>query len=367
MSINIKNKNLPSQDSVISQRKQTHIDVCKTAANHNIESLPLLGFESLSFLHTALPEINYHELNTEIEFLNKKIRFPFFISCMTGGSEEGSQANKRLALAAQAMRLPIGLGSFRVLLTDPNRIKDFTIRNLAPDVPIMANIGAVQVRDVPKATLINLLQKLEVDALVIHLNCGQELFQSGGDREFKGLKSAISRAVENFGHPIIVKETGFGIKPSLVKELIRMGVTYVDVAGAGGTNWILVEKSCNRTDEAVAEEFADWGIPTAILIDTLREFEGKILASGGLRTGMDLTKAIALGSLAGGMALPLIRSALEGGEEAVCSLIQIFEKVLRNVMILTGCKNMKELRNVPILKSSAFQHYASSIKAIDIQ
>ncbi len=365
MSINIRNKQPTKPHSSISQRKQDHIDICKQDSLHQIESTPPCGFDSLTFIHSALPEINGNEISTQIDFLGKKINLPLFISCMTGGSEEGYLANKTLAKAAQQMKVPIGLGSMRVLFSNPERIKDFSIRAEAPDVPILGNIGAVQVRDSNAETLKKIIHQLEVDALVIHLNCGQELFQLGGDADFKGLKLAISRAVKSYSVPIIVKETGFGIRPSHVKELIEMGVAYVDVAGAGGTNWILVENSREDNRDAAAAEFVNWGISTPLLLDAVKSFPGKIIASGGLRSGMDLAKSLALGAIAGGMALPFIRSALDGGQDCVCTLIETYEKVLRTVMILTGCKTISELQKIPLLKSPLFEHYVSSFQAID--
>lgn len=357
--------NTGNNPSSISQRKQDHIDVCRKGSGHGIEMEAPCGFESLQFIHTALPELSCDEISTEINFLGKSIRFPLFISCMTGGTEEGYRANYELAKAAQEMKLPIGLGSMRVLLTEPDRVKDFSMRKYAPDVPIMGNIGAVQLRDTKLEDIKRLIQQQHLDALVIHLNCGQELFQTSGDRDFRGLKQTISQAVNNFELPIIVKETGFGIRPSLVKELVEMGVAYIDVAGSGGTNWILVEKGSHQSKDFAAEEFSSWGNGTAILLGSLHDFPGKILASGGLRSGMDIAKSIALGAVAGGMALPFIRSALEGGAEAVCRQISEFERVLKSVMALTGSKDIIQLRKSPLLKSPTFEHYTSSLKAID--
>lgn len=364
MSINTKS-NLPDPGtSLISKRKQDHIDVCRREAPHKIESEISSGFESLKFIHTALPELFLNEISTEIEFLESRIRLPLFISCMTGGTEEGYRANKELAIAAGIMNVPFGLGSMRVLLEHPDRIRDFSFRKYAEDAPIIGNIGAVQLRESSLYPLKDLCERLELNALTIHLNCGQELFQKGGDRDFRGLKTAIKSAIDELKIPMIVKETGFGINPSLINELIEMGAYYVDIAGAGGTNWILVEGAAQGRMDAAAAEFAEWGITTAHLLDASRKFQGKILASGGIRCGMDLAKAIALGAVAGGMALPFIRAALEGGHAAVCKMIEHFEQVLRSVMLLTGCKTTLQLREAPLLKTMAFEKVSSVLTSL---
>lgn len=366
MNINIKNSQPKSAPSQISKRKQDHIAVCKSGSSHAIESKTSLGFDSLQFVHTALPEISCAQISTETDFLGKASRLPLFISCMTGGTEEGYLANKELAAAAERMRVPIGLGSIRVLFDHPERIRDFALRSIAPHAQIIGNLGAQQLKEIPIKAIKELLAKLELDALAIHLNPGQELFQKGGDTDFTGLKSAIGMAVEKLAIPIIVKETGFGVRPSHVAELLDMGVSFVDIAGAGGTNWILVEHCADGGQDLAAMEFKDWGIPTAALLDAVAKFRGKILASGGLRCGMDLAKSIALGASLGGMALPFIRAALDGGNGAVCEMIERFEKVLRAVMLLTGCKTISELRGVPLLRTLEFEHYVQSLKSTDL-
>lgn len=357
-------KGVPRLAPSLPARKQHHLEACLKESTEEIESRPECGFESVQFIHTALPELSADAVDISITFLNKKIALPLFISCMTGGSEKGYLANVELAKAAQRSQVPLGLGSVRVLFEHPERAKDFRMRTWAPDVPLMANLGAVQARDLPALRIKELVHSLECDALVLHLNCGQELFQKGGDRNFLGLFDAIGRIIDSVGLPVIVKETGFGIRPKQISQLLSLGVHYVDVAGAGGTNWILVEKSCQNANSA-AEEFSNWGIPTPVLLDTAQKFKGKILASGGLRSGMDLAKSLALGALAGGMALPFIRAAAQGGTEAIEEEIVKIGKVLQAVLALTGLKSVEELRGTPLIKSTAFEHYVTSLKKID--
>jgi isopentenyl-diphosphate Delta-isomerase len=285
------------------------------------------------------------ELDTTEAFLGARVALPFFISCMTGGSEGGFAANRQLAAAAQELGIPVGLGSVRVLQENPDLFPHFHVKPIAPDVPVLANISAVQVRDGDIASLLALVQRLEAQGLVVHLNAGQELFQPEGDRDFRGLKQAIARLCEASTVPIIVKETGFGIVPSLVRELLRIGAAYVDLAGAGGTNWVTVESyRVTRDERRVAEEFADWGVPTALLLAACRTGRDRLLASGGIRTGLDAAKAIAMGAALAGMALPVIRAVVDGGAEAVVKLYRRLEKTLRVVMLMTGSRTIADLR-----------------------
>jgi len=265
---------------------------------------------------------------------------------MTGGSERGFSANRELARAAALKRYPVGMGSIRILFDHPELFDHFHLKALAPDVPVLANIGGAQIRDEEHGKLIELLKKLEVDSLVVHLNPGQELFQPEGDRDFTGIRDAIAGLCDHSPLPIIVKETGFGIRPAAVSSLLDAGVRFVDVAGAGGTNWVTVEAyRVPETERKEAEEFRDWGIPTAFILECLKPHGGKILASGGIRSGMDVAKCIALGAHAAGLALPLIRETVSGGTDAVVRYLDQLENTLRSVMMLTGSRTPEDLRN----------------------
>ena len=270
---------------------------------------------------------------------------PFFISCMTGGSEGGFRANRTLAAAAEELGVPVGLGSIRVLLESPELFEHFHIKPLAPGVPVLANIGAVQVRDADHGALLHLVEKLEAQALVVHLNPGQELFQGEGDRDFRGLKESLRALLRSAPLPVIVKETGFGIGPGLARELLAAGASYIDLAGAGGTNWVSVESYRLPEEEAAAAaEFADWGMPTALLLAAFDGRQPRLLASGGIRSGMDAVKSLALGAEMAGLALPAIRAAVDGGKDAVVALYRRLERTLRTVMVLTGSRTVAALR-----------------------
>ena len=316
-----------------------------------------------------------------MSFLGHTAALPLFISCMTGGSERGFQVNKDLARAAQRTGIPVGTGSIRILFEEPGLARHFQLKKLAPDVPVLANIGAVQVRDLEQKVIVEMVNRIEAQSLVVHLNPGQELFQPEGDRDYRGLTAAIARLCEASRVPIIVKETGFGVLPSTIRELLDAGVSYVDVAGSGGTNWISVESYRLPEEERKAScEFSDWGIPTALLLAAAKDHTGRIMASGGIRTGMETAKAVALGAEMAGMALPFLRAVATAGvengtvrrgepsgEESVVQLIRRIEKVLRSVMVLTGSRRLPDLRNGKMWEDPAFSASVKKLSEIDRQ
>jgi isopentenyl-diphosphate Delta-isomerase len=297
-----------------------------------------------------MPELDAARVDTSVQFLGRTMALPVFISCMTGGSEGGFRVNRELAKAAGILGIPVGTGSVRVLLDHPELDNHFALKSQAPDVPLMANIGAVQARDLDPSRLDDIVGRLDADALVIHLNPAQELFQPDGDRDFRGVRDGIARFISRAPYPVIVKETGFGIAPDESRFFLDAGAAYVDIAGAGGTNWISVEAyRDNEAALAVAREFDDWGYPTARLLADSPVASGRILASGGIRSGMDVAKAVALGAASCGLALPLARAAHAGGSEAVVAYIRHIETVLRTVMALTGSSTLAELRRPGVL------------------
>lgn len=338
----------------LSRRKAKHLEICVRKELYSVESGDA-GFGQYKFPHRALPELCFDEVDTSTTFLGIPVFMPLFISCMTGGSAEGHKANRELALAAQEARIPVGMGSHRILFRDPEVFPHFHLRPFAPDVPIISNIGGVQIRDLDHRLVIEMNKKLEVDAQVIHLNPAQELFQPDGDRDFRGIRDAIGRFIDGSPIPVIVKETGCGLSPAETLDLIDLGATYIDVAGTGGTSWILVEASRGGSDElSEAEEFQGWGWPTAAVLEQLKKHpatKGKVLASGGLRTASDLAKSLALGASLGGMALPFIRSVVEGGKDRVLEHIQEIQRTLKRIMLLTGSPNVQILSQLRLLQA----------------
>ncbi len=309
---------------------------------------PCNGFDEYRFVNRALPEIDLAEVDTSADLFGRKVSAPFLISCMTGGTEEARQINQTLAAVAQEYRFAMGLGSARALLEEPGLLDTFAVRAEAPDVLLLANLGAVQLnKGYGVDDCRRLLDMLQADALVLHLNAIQEAVQPDGDTNFRGLLEKIETVCKRLNAPVIVKEVGWGIAADTVRDLFDAGVSAVDLAGAGGTSWSEVEKY--RIGEPwrarVAGSFAQWGIPTA---DCLREAraaepDGVLIASGGIRNGIDAVKALALGADAVGIAGPFLRAAAAGAESAN-ELARELREVLRIAMFALGERTIADLR-----------------------
>jgi len=306
------------------------------------------GFGAYRFTHRALPEIDFDHVDTSVELFGRRLRAPLLISCMTGGTPDARRINRRLARVAQNFGFAMGLGSGRALIESPDLVGTFEVRSRAPDVLIFANLGAVQLK---KGYGIDecrrLVELLRADALVLHLNPLQEALQPEGDTAFAGVLDAIARLCASAPFPIVVKEVGWGIAPADVRALVDAGVAAVDVAGAGGTSWSEVER--HRIADAwranVAAAFAGWGIPTARALVEARAAapETTLIASGGVRDGLDAAKALALGADMVGMAAPFLKAA-DAGLEAAEDLARELVETLRIAMFCVGARAPRELR-----------------------
>lgn len=353
----------PSADQdAIRRRKGRHLSVC-IEPNAPIESAHTF-FEEVRLVHHALPEVDVQEINTTTEFLGHQLKYPFFVSCMTGGSEAGARVNRHLVQAAQVMGIPVGLGSMRVLLREPELWHHFHMKPLAPDVPVWANLSAAQLRELNLTDLVTCLQRLEVQALVLHCNAGQEQFQLRGDRCFAGVLEDIQRICECSPIPVLVKETGFGLRVEEVHRLVQCGVAAVDVAGAGGTNWVLVESQCQPSvNPEVARSFANWGNPTPLILAALFQSPLPVLASGGIRSGVDIAKSLALGAELAGLALPFVQVDHQDGLEGVLAYMDTLIQSLRTAMLLTGSRTIADLRQTGVVLSDSFLCLARQYRA----
>lgn len=306
------------------------------------------GFDAYRFTHRALPEIDLSEVVTSAELFGKRLGAPLLISCMTGGTPEALPINRCLARVAQRHGLAMGLGSGRALIESPESLASFDVRADAPDVVLLANLGAVQLnRGYGAPQCRRLVELLRADGLVLHLNPLQEALQPEGDTCFRGLLERIAQLCSEVGFPIVVKEVGWGIAASDVRALFDAGVAAVDVAGAGGTSWSEVERY-RITEEwraRVAAAFAGWGIPTAQCLVEARGAAplGTLIASGGIRHGLDVAKAVALGADVAGIAGPFLRAA-HRGFEAADSLARELVETLRVAMFCVGARRAAELR-----------------------
>ncbi|WP_421383164.1 type 2 isopentenyl-diphosphate Delta-isomerase [Bacillus salacetis] len=339
-------------DKSIEQRKSEHIQIAlkEKVTGESIST----GFESLRFIHNALPEIDFDEISIETNFLGFECKTPFLISSMTGGTALAGEINRNLAMAAEERGWALALGSTRALLDSDGHTSSFQMRKYAPSVPIIANLGAVQfnygygVEECRK-----IIEMTEADMLVLHLNSIQEVIQDKGDTNFKGLLKKIEHLCSALEVPVGVKEVGWGIDGQTAKKLCEAGIAFIDVAGAGGTSWSQVEKfrSQDPIRRIAAESFSEWGIPTAEAIRLTREEIGNtpLIASGGMQTGLDGAKAIALSADLVGFGRSILREATQSPED-VRTVMEIREMELRMSMFGIGAQTIQELKDTTRLK-----------------
>ena len=306
------------------------------------------GFERYRFEHCALPEIALENVDLGVTHFGRTLRAPILISCMTGGTPEAAGVNRTLARVAEEFGFAMGLGSGRVLLEEPNTLESFDVRSIAPDVLLFANLGAVQLnKGYGAAQCRHMLKLVQADGLILHLNPLQEALQPEGDTDFGGLLERIRELCRGLDVPVLVKEVGWGLSKDVVEKLFRAGVAGIDVAGAGGTSWSEVERYRTRENwrVRVAAQFAGWGIPTAECVRGAREVEpdGLVIASGGIRDGVDAAKAIALGADLVGIAGPFLRAAAQG-TDAARDLAREIVEVLRIAMFSLGTRSIDELK-----------------------
>lgn len=302
-------------------------------------------FDQLRLRHRALPEIDLADVDPSIEFLGKRLSFPLLISSMTGGDHALLLTiNRNLALAAEATGVAMGVGSQRVMFTHPQARASFALRTLAPSVPLLANIGAVQLnKGFGLAECEEAVSVLGADALYLHLNPLQEAIQPEGDTQFAGLAGKIQTLAPQLSCPLILKEVGCGLSAADVELGLAAGVRYFDVAGSGGTSWSRIEHHrCQQGDLGLA--FQDWGLPTPLALQQLRPYQGKavFLASGGIRSGIDMVKSVILGGSVCGMAAPFLRPAMES-PEAVIRVIESIKREFVTAMFLLGITNVEQL------------------------
>lgn len=331
-----------------SSRKMDHIRIC---LEKPVETIPR-PFDDLMLIHRALPEISDSEIDMSCRFLGRRINAPLMITGMTGGHPEAREINLNLAAAAQEMGVAIGLGSQRAALEDPKQVETFSmVREVAPDVPIVGNIGAAQLRDFGSGVLDRLAEMIEADAMAVHLNFLQESVQPEGDRDASGVLEAIASARSSV--PVIVKETGAGISGEVASELLKVGVKIVDVSGVGGTSWSAVEAL--RAEEVgdieshhMGNIFKSWGIPTPVSVVECVSAGAEVISSGGIRDGIDVAKSLALGASMAGMALPMLAPANRSPVEVARTLKGCI-RALRMSMFLTGCRDLSKLRSARVV------------------
>jgi isopentenyl-diphosphate delta-isomerase len=328
----------------INQRKLDHINIVSDDAAIDRRQY---YFDRIHLSHRALPEINLSEVDPSTKFLGKELSFPLLISSMTGGTdEELVKINRNLAIAAEAEGVALAVGSQRVFLSDDAASESFELRQHAPSTVLLGNLGAVQLNyDVGFADCEAAVQVLDADGLYLHLNPLQEAVQPEGDTDFSGLRNKIAVIVQTLKLPIIVKEVGAGISPEDVEHLLAAGVKYIDVAGTGGTSWSMVESKRSDSPE-LGELFADWGIPTPVALRMMKPYkhEVNLIASGGLRNGIDMAKSMILGASLCGLARPFLNPARESAD-AVRSEIRRLKREFTTAMFLLGAGEISEIKD----------------------
>lgn len=332
----------------ISQRKKDHLALCAGDKVGFREKTSLLA--EVELVHNALPELHADGVDSSVDLLGKRLAAPVVIAAMTGGTDEAAAINRDLARAADGLGLGFGLGSQRAMLVRPHTAYTFQVREVAPRVLLLGNLGLVQARAMTTAEVAALCRDTGVDALCVHLNPAMEIVQPGGDRDFTRGLDTLRRLVEELPIPVVAKETGCGISRGVARMLRGVGVAHLDVSGAGGTSWVAVEahRAVDPDERALAEELWDWGIPTAASLLQVQGlgFTG-VVATGGLRTGSDVARAVALGAAAGGLAAPVLKAHRAGGYEGVVAFLRRVILTVRSIMLLTGSATVADLQRAP--------------------
>lgn len=334
-------------------RKKEHIDICLT---NDVSFKKSNGFDHYEFPHCAITEVELDKIDLSTNFFGKKINYPFLISCMTGGTSEAERINEKLAIVASELNIPIGVGSQRQALEDDSFRSTYkTVRENAKNVPILGNIGAAQVASSKKIVdEINfLIDLIEAQVMVVHLNPLQELFQKEGEINFKGLMKNLEKISSKISIPLMVKEVGSGISKSVAKSLLEIGVSGIDVAGSGGTSWAAVEMIRSKNEN---QFFKEWGLPTSYCVRTVaklkKDYKFLLISSGGINNSFDIAKSIALGADMTASARIVLKEIMNNGIEITKKIINTWFEDVKKIMFLTGAKNIKELQKIKLIKKS---------------
>lgn len=339
-----------------SHRKSDHIRI---NLEEDVRSGLTTGLEHYRFIHQALPDLDLEEVDLSQTIFGKRLNAPVLISSITGGAAEAAKINRVLAQAAQESGIAMGVGSQRAAIEDPSLAETFQVRKVAPDILLFANLGAVQLNyGYTVEHCRRAVEMIAADALILHFNALQEALQPEGDTRFKGLLAKIEAVCRALEVPVIAKEVGWGFSERDVRLLAESGVAAIDVAGAGGTSWSQVEMHRARTpsQQRLAANFVEWGIPTAEAIQNVRRVAGSsaaqmlVFASGGLRTGLDIAKCIALGACLGGMAGPFLKAATKSLEDTLLTIAEV-RREIQVCMFAAGAGNIAALQKTPLIRT----------------
>lgn len=353
------------KDAQTSQRKDSHLDLCATGDVVPQGNSTL--FDDVHLVHCALPELAMDELELSTPLFGKRLSAPLLITGMTGGSERAGRVNRDLAEVAERSGVAFGVGSQRAMAEREELTRTFAVRDVAPTTVLVGNIGVVQAKALGVDGVRRLMDAIGADAMAVHLNPGQELTQPEGDRDFRAGAQTIAGLVKALGSRLLVKETGCGLSPSVARRLVDAGVRTLDVSGLGGTSWVRVEQlRAEGTAQQVGAQFSGWGIPTAAAVAAVRRELGAgptLIASGGLRHGLDVAKALALGADLGGLALPLFRAQQQGGVAGAARALEVILSGLRQALLLSGSRSVAQLRAQPRVLTGTLKDWLTALSS----
>ena len=345
-------KKAPTPTTV--SRKKQHVDI--TLKQHVDFKGKSTGLDELEFVHNALTELDLAEVDARVQFLGKTLSVPLMVSSMTGGYADAEGINRSLGEVCEEMGIAIGVGSQRQALENRQYHRTFSVvREVAPSVPVVGNIGGAEVaRMKTPDDARRLVDLIRADAFTVHLNPLQEFLQPEGDTRFRGVLAGIAMLVKGLSIPVIVKEIGAGISAAVSRRLLEIGVRYIDVAGAGGTSWAGVE-ALRSSERESASRFWDWGIPTAVAVRDTAKLKSMtrrftLIASGGIRSGSDAAKCIALGADLAASARPMIVEVSRGGTKTLRALLDTWARELRGIMFLTGSRTISDLQRAQLVR-----------------
>jgi isopentenyl-diphosphate delta-isomerase len=336
-------------------RKDAHLRICLDEAVENLGVTT--GFERFRFEHDAFPELNRADIDLSTRVFGKTLKAPLMIGAMTGGTARAGELNRILAAAAQHCGVAMALGSQRKMLEHPETRASFVVRDVAPDILLMGNVGAVQLNyGVGRAEIETLIEAVGCDMFAFHLNPLQEAIQPEGDTDFRGLIPKLERLCGDLSVPVVFKEVGAGFSAKTIRKIRHLPFAGLETAGVGGTSWSKIETF--RTDSWVQQmtgrRLAAWGTPT---VESLRAAvtelgdDRTIICSGGLRSGHDMALALAMGADLVACALPFLKAAVDGGLEAAILTIEQFIDELRTICFVTGSRDLRALRGQTLLEN----------------
>ena len=338
---------------MISDRKKQHLEIC---LKENVEDKS--GFDDVILVYDAMPNIDFSEINTSVEFFGKKLNLPLLISSMTGGTKEAEQINKNLAEIAEQKKIAFALGSQRAMIENKELTSTYSVRDVAPSTLVFGNIGVANLNKTEPREIEKSLSSVGADVLFAHINPAHELAQKEGDLNLKNSDKNLKNLIENLGYPVVVKEVGYGISKETGLVLKNLGIKTIDVAGFGGTNWVKVEK---LRGGKISDEFTDFGIRTPCSLLELKDLKMDLISSGGIKSGLDIAKSIVLGAKICGIALPFLKVYDGKGKKGVEEYIDKLEKELKTAMFLVGAKNLDELRNKRYLLKGFTKEWSEQI------